>query len=271
MNRPPRCADTPGQRLCLCCGASVAGWTCAVRCCMWRPMPALCGSLCWVHCAHPNVPACTSLHPPSLLPRLCQSSPSSLPRTTAASGGACWRTLPRTAPPCPTKWWRSRWAGGGVRWRAGGVCRGAGRRAGSGQVDAECPSPCPAPNLPCSWPVLPGLACPLPDPWPPAQIYGNVAAGFTDANPYLRELTLKSMAVLAPKLSQKAVSQSLLKHLAKLQVGGVGAGPGGRACRHQAGQCDDCSRAGAGQGSEHAVPFSLPHPSTQPVQPLPGG
>lgn len=50
------------------------------------------------------------------------------------------------------------------------------------------------------------------------QIYNNVAAGFTDANPYLRELTLKSMAVLGPKLSQKTLSQSLLKHLAKLQA-----------------------------------------------------
>ncbi len=50
------------------------------------------------------------------------------------------------------------------------------------------------------------------------QIYNHVAAGFGDANPYLRELTLKSMAVLGPKLSQKTLSQSLLKHLAKLQV-----------------------------------------------------
>ena len=50
------------------------------------------------------------------------------------------------------------------------------------------------------------------------QIYTHVAAGFTDANPYLRELTLKSMAVLGPKLSQKTLSQSLLKHLAKLQA-----------------------------------------------------
>lgn len=51
-----------------------------------------------------------------------------------------------------------------------------------------------------------------------------MAAGFTDANPYLRELTLKSMAVLGPKLSQKTLTQSLLKHLAKLQVGGLRVG-----------------------------------------------
>ena len=46
-----------------------------------------------------------------------------------------------------------------------------------------------------------------------------MATGFSDGNPYLRELTLKSLAVLGPKLSQKTLSQSLLKHLAKLQVG----------------------------------------------------
>ena len=50
------------------------------------------------------------------------------------------------------------------------------------------------------------------------QIYPNVATGFSDSNAYLRELTLKSMLVLAPKLSQKTLTQSLLKFLAKLQV-----------------------------------------------------
>lgn len=53
-----------------------------------------------------------------------------------------------------------------------------------------------------------------------SEVYGHVAGGFADANPYLRELTLKSMVVLGPKLSQKTLTQSLLKHLAKLQVGG---------------------------------------------------
>ena len=51
-----------------------------------------------------------------------------------------------------------------------------------------------------------------------AQVYPNVATGFSDSNAYLRELTLKSMLVLAPKLSQKTLNQSLLKFLAKLQV-----------------------------------------------------
>ena len=49
-------------------------------------------------------------------------------------------------------------------------------------------------------------------------MYPHVATGFTDSNAYLRELTLKSMLVLAPKLSQKTLNQSLLKFLAKLQV-----------------------------------------------------
>lgn len=50
------------------------------------------------------------------------------------------------------------------------------------------------------------------------QIYPQVERGFSDSNAYLRELTLKSMLVLAPKLSQKTIQQSLLKHLSKLQV-----------------------------------------------------
>ena len=50
------------------------------------------------------------------------------------------------------------------------------------------------------------------------QVYPHVATGFSDSNAYLRELTLKSMLVLAPKLSQKTLNQSLLKFLAKLQV-----------------------------------------------------
>ena len=49
-------------------------------------------------------------------------------------------------------------------------------------------------------------------------MYPHVATGFTDSNAYLRELTLKSMLVLAPKLSQKTLNQSLLKYLAKLQA-----------------------------------------------------
>jgi hypothetical protein len=42
--------------------------------------------------------------------------------------------------------------------------------------------------------------------------------GFTDANAYIRELTLKSMLALAPKMSNKTLTQNVLKHLSKLQV-----------------------------------------------------
>ena len=48
-------------------------------------------------------------------------------------------------------------------------------------------------------------------------VYERVATGFTDEDAFLRELTLKSALVLAPKLSQSK-HQSLLKHLSKLQV-----------------------------------------------------
>lgn len=48
-------------------------------------------------------------------------------------------------------------------------------------------------------------------------LYERVATGFTDEDAFLRELTLKSTLLLAPKLSQRA-HQSLLKHLSKLQI-----------------------------------------------------
>ncbi|KAK6912178.1 hypothetical protein RJ641_024271 [Dillenia turbinata] len=50
------------------------------------------------------------------------------------------------------------------------------------------------------------------------QVYPHVATGFSDTSAFLRELTLKSLLVLAPKLSQRTISGSLLKHLSKLQV-----------------------------------------------------
>ncbi|KAG7020965.1 putative inactive serine/threonine-protein kinase scy1, partial [Cucurbita argyrosperma subsp. argyrosperma] len=50
------------------------------------------------------------------------------------------------------------------------------------------------------------------------QVYPHVANGFNDTSAFLRELTLKSMLVLAPKLSQRTISGSLLKYLSKLQV-----------------------------------------------------
>lgn len=50
------------------------------------------------------------------------------------------------------------------------------------------------------------------------QVYPHVATGFSDTSAFLRELTLKSILVLAPKLSQRTISGSLLKYLSKLQV-----------------------------------------------------
>ncbi|KAM0950562.1 putative protein kinase SCY1-SCYL1 family [Dioscorea sansibarensis] len=50
------------------------------------------------------------------------------------------------------------------------------------------------------------------------QVFPHVANGFSDTSAFLRELTLKSMLVLAPKLSQRTISGSLLKYLSKLQV-----------------------------------------------------
>ena len=50
------------------------------------------------------------------------------------------------------------------------------------------------------------------------SIYEQLATGFNDGTAYLRELTLKSLLQVAPKLSQRTMTSSLLKHLAKLQV-----------------------------------------------------
>jgi SCY1-like protein 1 len=50
------------------------------------------------------------------------------------------------------------------------------------------------------------------------QVFPHVATGFADTSAFLRELTLKSMLVIAPKLSQRTLTGSLLKHLSKLQV-----------------------------------------------------
>ncbi|KAI4372883.1 hypothetical protein MLD38_011065 [Melastoma candidum] len=50
------------------------------------------------------------------------------------------------------------------------------------------------------------------------KVYPHIATGFSDTSAFLRELTLKSMLILAPKLSQRTISTSLLKFLSKLQV-----------------------------------------------------
>lgn len=53
-----------------------------------------------------------------------------------------------------------------------------------------------------------------------SQIYPPLSNGFTDENAYIRELTLKSLLTLAPKMKQSTLTQNLLKHLSRLQVGG---------------------------------------------------
>lgn len=52
---------------------------------------------------------------------------------------------------------------------------------------------------------------------------GNaLGCGFSDPSPYIRELTLKAMLTLAPKLQPRTLSQGLLKHLARAQVDAEG-------------------------------------------------
>lgn len=56
-----------------------------------------------------------------------------------------------------------------------------------------------------------------------AAAAGNaLGCGFSDPSPYIRELTLKAMLTLAPKLQPRTLSQSLLKHLARAQVDAEG-------------------------------------------------
>ena len=50
------------------------------------------------------------------------------------------------------------------------------------------------------------------------SVYEHLAAGFADGTAYLRELTLKSLLLVAPKMSQRTLNSNVLKHLAKLQM-----------------------------------------------------
>ena len=50
------------------------------------------------------------------------------------------------------------------------------------------------------------------------SVYEHLAAGFADGSAYLRELTLKSLLLVAPKMSQRTLNSNVLKHLAKLQM-----------------------------------------------------
>ena len=57
------------------------------------------------------------------------------------------------------------------------------------------------------------------------QIFPHLQTGFTDGNAYIRELTLKSVLSLAPKLSNKTLVNNVLKHLSKLQARGLPSAP----------------------------------------------
>jgi len=50
------------------------------------------------------------------------------------------------------------------------------------------------------------------------KVFPHVATGFSDTTVSIHELIMKSMLVLAPKLSQRIISGSLLKYLSKLHV-----------------------------------------------------
>ncbi|PLW44096.1 hypothetical protein PCASD_04875 [Puccinia coronata f. sp. avenae] len=50
------------------------------------------------------------------------------------------------------------------------------------------------------------------------KIWPNVLTGFTDTVPIIREATVKSVLLLAPKLSERILNNDLLRHLAKTQM-----------------------------------------------------
>eukprot|EP00794_Sanderia_malayensis_P020441 gene20441-22457_t len=50
------------------------------------------------------------------------------------------------------------------------------------------------------------------------QVFPNVATGFGDTLPAMRENTVKAMILLTPKLSEKTINNQLLRYFAKLQM-----------------------------------------------------
>ncbi|CAG8613156.1 6169_t:CDS:10, partial [Dentiscutata erythropus] len=50
------------------------------------------------------------------------------------------------------------------------------------------------------------------------KVFPHVATGFTDTAPIIRESTVKSVLLLAPKLTERVINNDLLRHLAKLQM-----------------------------------------------------
>ncbi|XP_041099337.1 N-terminal kinase-like protein isoform X1 [Polyodon spathula] len=51
-----------------------------------------------------------------------------------------------------------------------------------------------------------------------SQVFPHVVHGFLDTNPAIREQTVKSMLLLAPKLSEHNLNVELMKHFARLQA-----------------------------------------------------
>uniref|UniRef100_F6Z9I3 SCY1 like pseudokinase 1 n=1 Tax=Ornithorhynchus anatinus TaxID=9258 RepID=F6Z9I3_ORNAN len=51
-----------------------------------------------------------------------------------------------------------------------------------------------------------------------SQIFPHVVHGFLDTNPAIREQTVKSMLLLAPKLNENNLNVELMKHFARLQA-----------------------------------------------------
>ncbi|KAI9472439.1 MAG: hypothetical protein EXX96DRAFT_489692 [Benjaminiella poitrasii] len=50
------------------------------------------------------------------------------------------------------------------------------------------------------------------------QVFPNIATGFTDSVPIIREQTIKSVLLIVPKLNDRIINYDLLKHMAKLQM-----------------------------------------------------
>lgn len=65
---------------------------------------------------------------------------------------------------------------------------------------------------------LPKFVDKLPSKLAESQIFPPVAAGFTDANPLVREATIKAMVHLAPILPSRILNDAVLRHLTALEV-----------------------------------------------------
>lgn len=65
---------------------------------------------------------------------------------------------------------------------------------------------------------LPSFVQNLPSKVVESQIFPPVSAGFSDANPLVREATVRAMIHLAPKLTGKLLNETLPRHIISLQV-----------------------------------------------------